>query len=127
MEIGEYILSKIEQKNLTKSFVYSTLGMTEAGFRGMLKNNSISVKKFVEISEIISIDPSEYFLSINQNNSMVEGNEVKEDMTVYEKSKKTVNEPLTSSNTQQRGITTQMDELIRQNSQLIEIIDRLTK
>jgi hypothetical protein len=125
--LGQFISRQIDAKGFTKALVYRGLGMTAAGFTRMLENESISVKKYQEVCNILSIDVKEYF-NINQGKTHeIDINQLNESIGVYEKSKKTVNEPLTSSNTQQRGITTQMDELIRQNSQLIAIIDRLTK
>lgn len=113
--IGAFILGKINQKNLSKLFVYKSLCMTAAGFSRMLENESISFKKYQEICKIVSIDPKEYF-NTHVNKTLERGiYELKEPLNEYPKIKYSELEILKEN-----------AELKKQNAELIKIISNLT-
>lgn len=62
--IEEKIIDEIDKKGYSKAFVIKKLGMTATGFNQMLKNHSISLKRFTEISKLLELNPT-YFFSNN--------------------------------------------------------------
>lgn len=122
MEIGDWVLAKIEEKGVTKSLIYKSLGMTEAGFRGMLKKNNLSVKNYLEIVRILSINPNEYFSIDGYEIPEIQNFQANEPSEGYRKVKNYANEVLKTENQE-----SDMSSLIKQNLKLVEIIDRLTK
>lgn len=122
MEIGDWVLAKIEEKGVTKSLIYKSLGMTEAGFRGMLKKNNLSVKNYLEIVRILSINPNEYFSIDGYEIPEIQNFQANEPSEAYRKVKNYANEVLKTENQE-----SDMSSLIKQNLKLVEIIDRLTK
>lgn len=61
MTIKDFIEQKIEANGLTKKLVYTSLGVTRAGFDGMLAKGNINVNDYLHIAKIIDFDPTEYF------------------------------------------------------------------
>jgi hypothetical protein len=111
MELNEYISQKIIEKSFTKKHVYSALGMTQRGFILMLENNSITVYKYLEICKILSIPPEEYFILYHSK--------TQSGGSIMNKSIAEVN--VNAENSQM------IKELVKQNGELISVINNLTK
>lgn len=72
--IEEKIIEEIDKKGYSKTFVIKKLGMTATGFNQMLKNQSISLKRFLEISELLELHPN-YFISGSVNEEFQKNNQ----------------------------------------------------
>lgn len=62
--IKEFIEQKIKEKGITKELIISTLGMSRVGFDQSLRNETISLKNYGRIVDILCIDPSEIFSEV---------------------------------------------------------------
>ncbi len=62
--IEEKIIYEIDKKGYSKAFIIKKLGMTATGFNQMLKNQSISLRRFTEIAKLLDLSPI-YFFSNN--------------------------------------------------------------
>lgn len=119
MEIGDYVNSQIQEKELTKQFVSSSLGISRQGFDLKLKTGNFNVNEFLRLSIIIGFDPDEYFKLNTPNVNQNDRNQLNEPANGYRKVKKYDNKVLNSN-------TSDVSELIRQNGELIQIIKSLT-
>lgn len=107
--IGEFILRKIKESNTTKSSVYKHLGLTTKGFENKLKVNNVSVDTYLSIANLLSFDPCEYF---HRQEAETKDYVLREPQSEYRTIKKE---------------EINLNELLKQNSELITIIKRLTE
>ncbi len=109
MSIEEFINSKIDSSKISRVLLNSKLDMTDRGVRQMIKNESITLKKYLELAEILSFNPCELLQNEQTKRAGMIVLEPKEEYRTIKKDESSVN------------------ELLKQNGELIGIIKRLTE
>jgi DNA-binding Xre family transcriptional regulator len=62
MNIGERIKQIADKKGVKMEHIYNSIGMTNAGFYRMLKNNSFKVDTLLKIAETLKVNPVEFLI-----------------------------------------------------------------
>lgn len=116
MNIEAFVNKKIEASGLSRVQINNKLDMTDRGVRLMLKKETVTVKKYLEMASILSFDPCEYFHTLKESDTINMVSEPRVEYRAIKNDEFTLNELLK-----------QNSELIKQNRVLVDVIDRLTK
>lgn len=110
MDVTEFILRKMAEKEKTKKAVYEAISMGRQTFENRLESGKFYIDEFLDIAKFLDIDPAELWGEWK----------IKEDSS----------DPILESSKSRKKHTKYPDptlqELIRQNGELIGVINKLS-